>query len=286
MINGSIQPELYNVGPASAIDPSLANILRRPPVGLKTPLPQFQSSQPSGRVQFNDSVQYSRYSPPVSLLPQQSIQPQQYYQNNSNHNNIPKNQTLIHNPATVAKDSVFNFSEDQNKDIKAIKAKEYQEELQRQVREKQLKKQREKEEQEKIDKKFLQEAVVYNPYGRSGGGAPIKDREGNIVADLKNVRADPEQYSPRSLSQPPPSTFNQPYLPASNNFTSNHYQQNINDGLSYNQPLNTNRSQKHSTEDGGSFFPRGGNGIFGEGKVKILNSTLIEIIQKILNEYI
>jgi hypothetical protein len=265
MLNGP--PESYVAGPlpTSAIDPSLANILRRPPVGLKTPLPQFQ---PSGRVQFNDSVQYSRYSPPLSFPPQQSIQSQNYYSNNSNLNNIPKNQTLIHNPSTVAKDSVFNFSEDQNKDIKAMKAREYQEELQRQVREKQLKKQKEKEEQEKIDKKFLHEAVVYNPYGRSGGGAPIKDREGNIVADLKNVRADPEQYSPRSLSQPPPSTFNQPYLPTSNNFHNNYNQyNNQNDTSNYNQQLNTNRSQKQSSDDGGNFFSRGGNGIFGEGKV-------------------
>jgi hypothetical protein len=272
MMNGSFQPELYSVGPVptSAIDPSLANILRRPPVGLKTPVPQFQ---PSGRVQFNDSVQYSRYSPPMSFHPQQQSPPQQYYQNNNNFNNTPKNQTLIHNPATVAKDSVFNFSEDQNKDIKAIKAREYQEELQRQVREKQLKKQREKEEQEKIDKKFLQEAVVYNPYGKSGGGAPIKDRDGNIVADLKNVRADPEQYSPRSLSQPPPSAFNQPYMPTSNIIPNNYNQyNNSNDALHYNQQLNTNRSQKQSADEGGSFFPRGGNGIFGEGKVNKFSS--------------
>lgn len=85
--------------------------------------------------------------------------------------------------------------------------REYQEDLERQMREKQAQKQREKEEQERLDRKMLVETEAYNPFGRGGGGAPLKDRDGNIIANLAQakavVNAGYEQRSPRSFSQQP-----------------------------------------------------------------------------------
>lgn len=150
-----------------------------------------------------------------------------------------------------------------------------------------MQKQREKEEQEKLDKKMFVENSNYNPYGRAGGGAPIRDRSGNVVADLAHIKADPSQFSPRE-ALPPNSfapSFSQPannYGPPSNNYGQNQqyglnnnvnkgHQNQSNDNLMQqfgfnNSPPNTN---KFPGEDGQpQSFARGGNGIFGEGKVK------------------
>ena len=246
---------------SSDIDPSLADILRRPPVGLKTPVP-------SQRVQFNDNVRYNNYSPPPQHQYQQQPPPPQSYNDPYRSNPITgqsqQQQQQQNNP--------FNFSEEAlNKDSKEYKQKQYQEELQRQVREKQLQKQREKEDKERADKKMLEEAVTYNPYGRAGGGAPIKDREGNTVADLSQVRADPDQYSPRALAanpNPNPFSFNRTGSNDMLNFMMTqqnpHQQQSsvLNIGGGGGGGGGTTRQVNEDSP-----FARGGNGIFGEGKV-------------------
>ena len=58
--------------PISDIDPSLSDILRRPPVGLKNPI------QPPARVQFSNNVRYSEY-PNSAPNQYQSIPQQQQY---------------------------------------------------------------------------------------------------------------------------------------------------------------------------------------------------------------
>lgn len=161
---------------------------------------------------------------------------------NANHSNRPKDT----NP--------FGFGAGNQNDQKAMKVREYQEELERQVREKQLKKQKEKQEQDKLDKKMLLETAIYNPFGRSGGGAPIKDKDGNTVADLSQVRSDPLQYSPRDL--PPSQSVINNLLNAGPNRT------NSNDFLN-NPGLNANKKTSSNDEQS---FARGGHGIFGEGK--------------------
>ena len=188
---------------------------------------------------------------------------QNNYSNNTNSNNTNRN-------TGRKSDGPFAFSEDQAKDLKAQKAREYQEELQKQVREKQLQKQREKEESEKLDQKMFVESSSYNPYGRGGGGAPIKDRDGNVVANLAQIKADPNQFSPRDM--PPatksysPPVYNKPpmqYPSSQNQFGNNNYgQSNSNDNLMQQFGLNNNNNK--NDEQG---FARGGNGIFGEGKV-------------------
>ncbi len=62
-----------------------------------------------------------------------------------------------------------------------------------------MQKQKEKDEQERLDKKISIENSNYNPYGRGGGGAPIKDKDGNVVANLAQIKPDSNPYTPRDM---------------------------------------------------------------------------------------
>lgn len=85
----------------------------------------------------------------------------------------------------------------------------YQEELSQQVEEARRRKQLEKEEQLRYDRKLEEESQNYNPWGRGGGGAPLRDQDGRVIAsrnqllngNVRNKRAPPRllDVSPRSL---------------------------------------------------------------------------------------
>ncbi|KAG9478882.1 hypothetical protein GDO78_012511 [Eleutherodactylus coqui] len=63
----------------------------------------------------------------------------------------------------------------------------YQEELERQIREKNEKRRKEKEERERYEAKLEADMKSYNPWGKGGGGAPLKDQKGNLITDLKQM---------------------------------------------------------------------------------------------------
>ena len=54
---------------------------------------------------------------------------------------------------------------------------EYARELKRQVEEREKEKNKKKEEQERYDRKKEEECANYNPWGRGGAGAPLKDAQ-------------------------------------------------------------------------------------------------------------
>ncbi|XP_040922248.1 centrosome and spindle pole-associated protein 1 [Toxotes jaculatrix] len=71
----------------------------------------------------------------------------------------------------------------------------YQEALRQQIKEREERRRREKEEKERYDAKIEAEMMAYNPWGRSGGGAPIKDPKGNLFSDLNQMhRINEESY--------------------------------------------------------------------------------------------
>ncbi|XP_039983478.1 centrosome and spindle pole-associated protein 1 [Xiphias gladius] len=71
----------------------------------------------------------------------------------------------------------------------------YQEALRQQIKEREECKRREKEEREQYDAKIEAEMMAYNPWGRSGAGAPIKDRKGNLFSNLNEMhRINKESY--------------------------------------------------------------------------------------------
>ncbi|XP_056378064.1 centrosome and spindle pole-associated protein 1 isoform X2 [Hyla sarda] len=63
----------------------------------------------------------------------------------------------------------------------------YQEELQQQIRERNDRRRKEKEETERYEAKLEAEIKNYNPWGKGGGGAPLKDQKGNLITDLKQM---------------------------------------------------------------------------------------------------
>ncbi|XP_032815395.2 centrosome and spindle pole associated protein 1-like isoform X3 [Petromyzon marinus] len=64
----------------------------------------------------------------------------------------------------------------------------YQEDLQRQIKDSEEKKRRERIERDRQDARLEAEANTYNPWGKGGGGAPLRDEHGNLVTDLKQMR--------------------------------------------------------------------------------------------------
>ncbi|XP_051878573.1 centrosome and spindle pole-associated protein 1 [Pristis pectinata] len=66
-------------------------------------------------------------------------------------------------------------------------ARTYQDFLKKQMQEREERKRKEKEETERYDAKLEQEMKMYNPWGRGGGGAPLRDAEGNLLTDLKKM---------------------------------------------------------------------------------------------------
>ena len=58
------------------------------------------------------------------------------------------------------------------------------------------------------------EAANYNPWGRGGGGAPMRDNMGNLATDLRHMRQDNEERAmmpnPGAHNLGPPSHQTQP----------------------------------------------------------------------------
>ncbi|XP_048363427.1 centrosome and spindle pole-associated protein 1 isoform X4 [Sphaerodactylus townsendi] len=60
----------------------------------------------------------------------------------------------------------------------------YQQELQKQIKEREERRRKEKEEKEQYEAKLEAEMRNYNPWGKEGGGAPLRDKKGNLITDL------------------------------------------------------------------------------------------------------
>nr|XP_039257204.1 centrosome and spindle pole-associated protein 1-like isoform X1 [Styela clava] len=70
---------------------------------------------------------------------------------------------------------------------------EYQDELKIQIAQKEREKKAARQEQERYDLKIEEEARNYNPWGKGGGGAPMKDRQGNLITDLREMHIENEE---------------------------------------------------------------------------------------------
>ncbi|XP_038664395.1 centrosome and spindle pole-associated protein 1 [Scyliorhinus canicula] len=79
------------------------------------------------------------------------------------------------------------FLPEQNTVLLKASAQSYQESLKKQMQEREERKRKEKEEKVRYDAKLEEEMRIYNPWGRGGGGAPLRDAEGNLLTDLKKM---------------------------------------------------------------------------------------------------
>ncbi|XP_069076392.1 centrosome and spindle pole-associated protein 1 isoform X2 [Pleurodeles waltl] len=78
------------------------------------------------------------------------------------------------------------FPEEKSKQSKEV-AQLYQDELQKQIKERNERRRKAKEEAEHYDAKLEAEMKNYNPWGKGGGGAPLKDGHGNLITDLSRM---------------------------------------------------------------------------------------------------
>ncbi|XP_008852996.1 centrosome and spindle pole-associated protein 1 isoform X2 [Nannospalax galili] len=63
----------------------------------------------------------------------------------------------------------------------------YQEALQQQIREREARRKKEREEKEEYEAKLEAEMRIYNPWGKGGGGAPLRDAKGDLITDLNRM---------------------------------------------------------------------------------------------------
>ncbi|XP_042642216.1 centrosome and spindle pole-associated protein 1 isoform X4 [Tyto alba] len=73
------------------------------------------------------------------------------------------------------------FSEEKTKPSKEATLS-YQQELQQQIREREERRRQEREEKERYEAKLEAEMRNYNPWGKGGGGAPLRDAKGNLIS--------------------------------------------------------------------------------------------------------
>uniref|UniRef100_A0A7N5KF75 Centrosome and spindle pole associated protein 1 n=1 Tax=Ailuropoda melanoleuca TaxID=9646 RepID=A0A7N5KF75_AILME len=90
------------------------------------------------------------------------------------------------NELKITSDRAINsglFFEDKPKPSKQS-LQSYQEALQQQIREREERRKREREEKEEYEAKLEAEMRSYNPWGKGGGGAPLRDAKGNLISML------------------------------------------------------------------------------------------------------
>ncbi|XP_062236002.1 centrosome and spindle pole-associated protein 1 [Platichthys flesus] len=95
--------------------------------------------------------------------------------------------------------AIGEFPEDKSKKWRESEVS-HQEALKQQIQGSEERKRREKEEKLRYEAETEAEMLVYNPWGRSGGGAPIKDQKGNLISDLSQMhRINMELYNNPAL---------------------------------------------------------------------------------------
>ncbi|XP_038966129.1 centrosome and spindle pole-associated protein 1 isoform X34 [Rattus norvegicus] len=99
----------------------------------------------------------------------------------------PAVSTVGQNEQTVLSDRLRNsglvFEDKPKPSTQSLKS--YQEALQEQIREREARKKKERLEKEEYEAKLEAEMRIYNPWGKGGGGAPLRDAKGNLISPLQ-----------------------------------------------------------------------------------------------------
>ncbi|XP_060241854.1 centrosome and spindle pole-associated protein 1 isoform X3 [Meriones unguiculatus] len=97
--------------------------------------------------------------------------------------------TVGRNEQKILSDGLMNSGlifEDKPKPSKQS-LQSYQEALQEQIREREARRKKERLEKEEYEAKLEAEMRSYNPWGKGGGGAPLRDAKGNLITDLNRM---------------------------------------------------------------------------------------------------
>jgi hypothetical protein len=132
---------------------------------------------------------------------EQSYQPPSQRNNQQYNDDRRGQQNRNDNRSRRDGDNGFQIGHEVDKDTEQMAKKRYQQELQAQMREKQMRKVQAKQEKDEYEKKLEADIKRYNYFGRSGGGAPMRDKDGNVVANLADLRNPPQQQNQTSRSQ-------------------------------------------------------------------------------------
>ncbi|XP_008072514.2 centrosome and spindle pole-associated protein 1 [Carlito syrichta] len=95
--------------------------------------------------------------------------------------------TVGQNELKITSDRVINpglFFGDKPK-LSKQSLQSYQEALQQQIREREERRKKEREEKEEYEAKLEAEMRTYNPWGKGGGGAPLRDAKGNLISHMQ-----------------------------------------------------------------------------------------------------
>ncbi|XP_068381787.1 centrosome and spindle pole-associated protein 1 isoform X9 [Eschrichtius robustus] len=95
--------------------------------------------------------------------------------------------TVGQNELKITSDRAINsglFFEDKPKPSKQT-LQSYQDALQQQIREREERRKKEREEKEEYEAKLEAEMRSYNPWGKGGGGAPLRDAKGNLISHMQ-----------------------------------------------------------------------------------------------------
>ncbi|KAM5210828.1 centrosome and spindle pole-associated protein 1 isoform 3-T8 [Hipposideros larvatus] len=116
------------------------------------------------------------------------VQPAAYVSAPVTHQPAPSIMSTVgQNELKMTSDRAINsglFFEDKPKASKQL-LQSYQEALQQQIREREERRKKEREEKEEYDAKLEAEMRSYNPWGKGGGGAPLRDAKGNLISHMQ-----------------------------------------------------------------------------------------------------
>ncbi|CAN9514679.1 unnamed protein product [Ophioblennius macclurei] len=145
-------------------------------------------------------------SPPGGALPRQ-------FGTHSPHSQLsgssfPEPQLLLNNEAIIDP-HVRNLPSEVPRSSRE-RIQSYRDALKQQIQEQQERRRREREEKERYEAQLEADMKKYQPWGRGGGGAPLRDSTGNLITDLNQMHKlneeayiNPEQWQRRAVAAPP-----------------------------------------------------------------------------------
>jgi hypothetical protein len=154
----------------NAVDVELTRILQRPPVSMG-------SSRTSTIDTSNWNVSLEPSYNIVSARDESTIRRQPVERNHRSEQRT----TMLHA-------GVLPIGHENDKETEQAAKRRYQRELQEQIRESRMRKFHAKQEKDIYEQRLQKAGKNYDYFGRSGGGAPMRDKDGNVVANLADLR--------------------------------------------------------------------------------------------------
>ncbi|KAI9175306.1 hypothetical protein H9P43_006667 [Blastocladiella emersonii ATCC 22665] len=165
-----------------------------PPVGYPAPQHAYYAPPPQ---QYQQPPQQQQYAPPPPAQQQYAPPPQPY-------NPPPAREPLhtarrmLHSPSqtsppTSVSVTAIGASDPHARDRDRARQLAYQRDLEAQVQDKKRRDEAERAARHAADAKGMAEADGYNPYGRAGAGAPVRNADGSVVGTRGAVAAAAQQ---------------------------------------------------------------------------------------------